>query len=133
MPDAHESGYSKADLKKIDSVFSVLEDKAQAYLDKPDLARLSEAALFGQEAHKGQYRDTGEPYFTHPLEVTCLLADMRLDTESLITALLHDTVEDCGVSLHTLSEKFGDNVSQLVDGVTKLTRIELQSIDTKQA
>ena len=58
---------------------------------------------------------------------------MRLDTESLITALLHDTVEDCGVSLNSLAEKFGENVSQLVDGVTKLTRIELQSIDTKQA
>ena len=133
MPDAHEPGYSKADLKKIDSVFSVLEQKARSYLDEPDLARLSEAALFGQEAHKGQYRDTGAPYFTHPLEVACLLADMRLDTESLITALLHDTVEDCGVSLNSLAEKFGENVSQLVDGVTKLTRIELQSIDTKQA
>ena len=133
MPDAHEPGYSKADLKKIDSVFSVLEQKARSYLDEPVLARLSEAALFGQEAHKGQYRDTGAPYFTHPLEVACLLSDMRLDTESLITALLHDTVEDCGVSLNSLAEKFGENVSQLVDGVTKLTRIELQSIDTKQA
>ena len=133
MPDAHEPGYSKADLKKIDSVFSILELKARSYLDEPDLARLSEAALFGQEAHKGQYRDTSTPYFTHPLEVACLLADMRLDTESLITALLHDTVEDCGVSLNSLAEKFGENVSQLVDGVTKLTRIELQSIDTKQA
>ncbi len=133
MPDAHEPHYSKKDLKLIEAAFARLLAKAEAYIEKPDISRLSEAAQFGQDAHKGQYRDTGGPYFTHPLEVACLLADMRLDTETLITALLHDTVEDCGVSLDALSENFGKDVSQLVDGVTKLTRIELQSIDTKQA
>ena len=103
------------------------------YDDEAGLARLRQAFEFGQKAHEGQTRESGEPYFTHPLQVACLLAEMRLDIDTLITALLHDTVEDCNVTLQDIRNIFGDSVAMLVDGVTKLSRLQLQSVDTKQA
>ena len=96
------------------------------------LDKLKRAYLFGRSAHDGQSA-SGEPYFTHPLRVAHLLAEMRLDTDTLVTALLHDTVEDCEVTLKDIATEFGENVAMLVDGVTKLSRLELQSVDTKQA
>ncbi len=92
-----------------------------------DEAKLRNAFDFGMKAHDGQKRASGEPYFTHPIAVANILADMRLDLDTIITALLHDTVEDCGVSLESLGDLFGLNVAQLVDGVTKLSRIGMQS------
>ena len=92
-----------------------------------DGERLERAFELGKTAHAGQLRASGEPYFTHPVAVANLLIDMRLDVDTVITALLHDTVEDCGVELATLAEQFGDDVAQLVDGVTKLSRIAIQS------
>ena len=79
------------------------------------------------EAHAGQIRASGEPYFTHPIAVANLLVDMNLDLDTVITALLHDTVEDCDVTLSALDEAFGSSVAQLVDGVTKLSRIGRQT------
>ena len=81
---------------------------------------------FGMQAHDGQVRASGEPYFFHPIAVANILADMRLDLDTVITALLHDTVEDCDVTLETLQSQFGASVAQLVDGVTKLSRIGMQ-------
>lgn len=92
-----------------------------------DGERLERAFELGKTAHAGQLRASGEPYFTHPVAVANLLIDMRLDVDTVITALLHDTVEDCGVELATLAGQFGDDVAQLVDGVTKLSRIAIQS------
>ena len=92
-----------------------------------DGERLERAIELGKTAHAGQLRASGEPYFTHPVAVANLLIDMRLDVDTVITALLHDTVEDCGVELATLAGQFGDDVAQLVDGVTKLSRIAIQS------
>ena len=92
-----------------------------------DGKRLERAFELGKTAHAGQLRASGEPYFTHPVAVANLLIGMRLDADTVITALLHDTVEDCGVELATLAEQFGDDVAQLVDGVTKLSRIAIQS------
>ena len=83
--------------------------------------------MFGRTAHDGQTRASGEPYYTHPIAVANLLIDMRLDLDTIITALLHDTVEDCGVSLETLASDFGPDVAQLVDGVTKLSRLAIKS------
>ena len=77
-------------------------------------------------------RASGEPYFTHPIEVAHILADMHLDPATIITALLHDVVEDTEVSLSLIGDQFTDEVARLVDGVTKLTRIEMQS-DNRQA
>ena len=92
-----------------------------------DVERLGRAFAFGRDAHDGQMRASGEPYFTHPIAVANILIDMRLDEDTVITALLHDTVEDCDVTLSTLDQQFGGDVPQLVDGVTKLSRIAIQS------
>lgn len=85
------------------------------------------------KAHAEQSRDNGDPYITHPLAVAMILARFRLDAQSICTALLHDTIEDTGVSHDDLKRQFGATVADLVDGVTKLTRLELQSDRTKQA
>jgi len=98
-----------------------------------DLDRLKSAYELGKKAHLGQFRASGESYFSHPIAVGYLLADMHLDTDTIITALLHDTVEDCDVTIQDISAQFGDEVSSLVDGVTKLSRIENQSPDTRHA
>ena len=103
-------------------------DKMRAYDAAVDADRLARAFDFGREAHDGQTRASGEPYFTHPIAVANILADMRLDEESIITALLHDTVEDCDVTLDTLDNEFGGDVAQLVDGVTKLSRLAIKSL-----
>ena len=104
-----------------------LYEKMIAYDPTIDGSRLRRAFIFGMEAHEGQVRASGEPYFTHPISVANLLADMKLDLDTVITALLHDTVEDCDVTLSTLEDGFGSSVAQLVDGVTKLSRIGRQT------
>ena len=98
-----------------------------------DEDRLEKAYQLGRKAHDGQMRASGEPYFTHPIAVAHLLADMHFDLDTIITALLHDTVEDCDITLEQLEQLLGETIAQLVNGVTKLTRFELQSIDSKQA
>ncbi len=101
--------------------------KIRVYDPSVDTEKLGRAFNFAMEAHDGQSRASGEPYFTHPIAVANILADMRLDLDSIITALLHDTVEDCDVSLDMIGALFGRNVAQLVDGVTKLSRIGIQT------
>ena len=88
---------------------------------------------FAQNAHNGQLRGSGESYFTHPVSVAQILSDLNLDLNTIITGLLHDVVEDCGVTMSKISSIFGDEVARLVDGVTKLTKLELQSDKSKQA
>ncbi len=104
-----------------------------AYEPRADTALISRAFETAAIAHTGQSRDNGDPYITHPLAVAGILAGLRLDTPSIATGLLHDTLEDTGVSFDGLSREFGATVAGLVDGVTKLTRLELQSDRTKQA
>ena len=103
-------------------------EKMRAYSGAVDARRLTRAFEFGKRAHHGQMRASGEPYFTHPVAVANILVDMRLDEESIITALLHDTVEDCEVTLDTLHTEFGGDVAQLVDGVTKLSRLAIGAL-----
>ena len=103
-------------------------EKMRAYSGAVDARRLTRAFEFGKRAHHGQMRASGEPYFTHPVAVANILVDMRLDEESIITALLHDTVEDCEVTLDTLHAEFGGDVAQLVDGVTKLSRLAIRTL-----
>ena len=114
-------------------IFAELLDIHACYDNKRGIARLKQAYEYGRKAHDGQTRESGDPYFTHPLHVACLLAEMRLDIDTLVTALLHDTVEDCNVTLQDIRDGFGESIALLVDGVTKLSRLELQSLDTKQA
>ena len=107
--------------------------RVAAYDSKADATLIDEAYRAAAEAHADQKRDNGEPYITHPLAVAGILASYKLDGASIITALLHDTVEDTSVTLAAVQKRFGNEVASLVDGVTKLTRLELQSDRTKQA
>jgi GTP diphosphokinase / guanosine-3',5'-bis(diphosphate) 3'-diphosphatase len=83
--------------------------------------------------HAGQFRTSGEPYFSHPVAVAVLLAEQKLDDATIITALLHDTIEDTGSTYSEIALRFGDEIAQLVDGVTKLTNLELSSVENAQA
>ncbi len=110
-----------------------LVEKVREYDPNVDEERINRAYVFAMQRHGSQTRASGDPYFLHPLEVASLLADMRLDSGSIVTALLHDTVEDTDATLEDISRLFGDDIARLVDGVTKLTKLELQSDRTKQA
>lgn len=104
-----------------------------SYLKPPDIGRIEEAYHFSGKAHKGQYRDSGEPYISHPLAVAGILADWHLDPQALMAALLHDVMEDTEVSKDEISQLFGKPVAELVDGVSKLDKIEFQSQEVAQA
>jgi len=110
-----------------------LLSRISGYDSRFDPANLSAAYEIAYTAHEAQKRDNGEPYITHPLAVANILAGYRLDSSSIITALLHDVIEDTSVTLASVQKRFGAEVAGLVDGVTKLTRLELQSDRTKQA
>jgi guanosine-3',5'-bis(diphosphate) 3'-pyrophosphohydrolase len=110
-----------------------LVEQVKSYDPKADEAALNRAYVYSMKAHGAQLRASGDPYFSHPIEVAGLLAQMKLDTASIITGLLHDTVEDTGATLDDIERLFGPDIARLVDGVTKLSRIELQSDQTKQA
>ncbi len=110
-----------------------LTEKVRAYDPKADTAMLDAAYVLAMQAHGQQTRENGDPYITHPLAVADILAGYRLDTASIVTALLHDVIEDTPITLAELERRFGPAVGGLVDGVTKLTRLELQSDRTKQA
>ncbi|MEM8691784.1 MAG: bifunctional (p)ppGpp synthetase/guanosine-3',5'-bis(diphosphate) 3'-pyrophosphohydrolase [Pseudomonadota bacterium] len=96
--------------------------------------QLIEAAYnFGGLMHQGQFRHSGEPYFTHPVAVAAILTEQQLDDATIVTALLHDTIEDTKASYSMIFEQFGEDIAKLVDGVTKLTNLQLSSVETKQA
>ncbi len=107
---------------------------ASEYLSKEDIARLEEAYRFAEDAHRGQFRKSGEPYIIHPVAVARILVDLKLDVSTLIAALLHDVVEDTGVTLDTVEKHFGETVRHLVDGVTKLKKhMKFKSTEEHQA
>ena len=105
----------------------------ESYLEPAQVQEVYQAYLFGAEAHEGQRRLSGEPYIFHPLAVARILAEMRLDHETLIAAILHDVIEDTPTAKDQLSARFGDEVAELVDGVSKLTHIEFESKAQAQA
>tara|TARA_S200000501_G_scaffold23274_2_gene20176 strand:- start:1928 stop:4063 length:2136 start_codon:yes stop_codon:yes gene_type:complete len=110
-----------------------LVERVKAYDPSTDEDAVNRAYVFAMRAHGSQIRASGDPYFSHPLEVAGILTDMRLDHGTIITALLHDTVEDTKATVRDIENLFGKEVGQLVDGVTKLNRIDLQSDSAKQA
>ena len=110
-----------------------LVERVKAYDPTADEDALNRAYVFSMKAHGSQKRASGDLYFSHPLEVAGILTGMRLDTATIITALLHDTIEDTDVTLGEIDSMFGEGIGRLVDGVTKLTRLELQSDQTRQA
>ena len=113
--------------------FDQLRQELQHYLDSAQIKTIEEAYLLAKGAHEGQKRHTGEPYITHPVAVACILAQMRMDPPTIIAAILHDVIEDTSVEKQDLIEKFGKEVADLVDGVTKLTQIEFESRAQAQA
>ncbi|GGY07877.1 RelA/SpoT family protein [Paludibacterium paludis] len=108
-------------------------EAASRYLRPEDIQLLHQAFDVSREAHEGQTRKSGEPYITHPLAVATMLTDWRLDVQGLAAALLHDVLEDTGVTKPTLTEKFGKTIADLVDGLSKLERLEYQTKETAQA
>ena len=110
-----------------------LVEKVKSYDPSVDEDALNRAYVFSMQAHGSQKRASGDPYFSHPLEVAGILTKYRLDASSIITALLHDTVEDTLTTSEEIRDNFGEEVQLLVNGVTKLTQIELQSEDSDQA
>ena len=113
--------------------FLELQKLTSAYLSEPDQALLAKAFQFASEAHEGQCRKSGEPFVAHPVEVALILADLRMDVETLCAALLHDTVEDTSTTTDEVAAQFNEQVAQLVEGVTKITRIEVESLSDEQA
>jgi RelA/SpoT family (p)ppGpp synthetase len=105
----------------------------ETYLEPRDVAYVYRAYLFSAEAHDGQHRKSGEPYIYHPLEVARILASMHLDSRSISAAILHDVIEDTATAKEKIAEEFGKDVAEMVDGVSKITRIEFQSQEEAQA
>ena len=118
---------SQAETKSGVVSFSQLTEKLAAYLPSADLARIRDAFRFADEMHLGQMRMSGEPYISHPIAVAEICADWKLDAQAIMAALLHDVMEDQGVTRAEMIERFGAQVADLVDGVSKLDKIEFQS------
>ena len=110
-----------------------LSDRLSTYLSTEQIQLVRRAYFYAEQAHTGQRRRSGEPYIIHPLAVANILADMRLDHQSLMAAMLHDVIEDTGIPKIALAEQFGNVVTELVDGVSKLTHIKFESKEEQQA
>ncbi|HVV66134.1 MAG TPA: bifunctional (p)ppGpp synthetase/guanosine-3',5'-bis(diphosphate) 3'-pyrophosphohydrolase [Rhizomicrobium sp.] len=110
-----------------------LVERVRAYDSHADESLLNKAYVYAMKAHGKQFRASGDPYFAHPLEVAAILTDLKLDVATIVTALLHDTVEDTLATLEDVRDNFGEEIAGLVDGVTKLSQLELFSERTKQA
>ena len=132
-PAGSATALSDDERQLLGDLFAVIEEHADNAARKVDRTMVEGAFLFSCERHADQRRRSGEDFITHPVGVAKICAGMRLDTETLCAALLHDTVEDTSASLDEVREEFGDEVCQLVDGVTKLTGITFQSRDDRQA
>ena len=112
--------------------FAALTHKLD-YLDAADIKRVREAYRYADEAHLGQFRCSGEPYITHPIAVAGLCADWKLDSQAIMAALMHDAMEDCGVTKAELIERFGVPTADLVDGLTKLDKLQFSTREESQA
>ena len=114
--------------------FKDLEERISSYIhNEVDLKLIKEAYLLAEEKHRGQLRKSGEPYIVHPLSVAIILADLRVGPNTLISAILHDVVEDTDCDLKLVTEKFGSDVASIVDGVTKVTQMKFSSLEKQQA
>jgi len=113
--------------------FRELKDELSQYLNADHIALIEKAFRVAEKAHKGQKRQSGEPYITHPLAAASILAQLRMDPQTIMAALLHDVLEDTGVDKKQLAQEFGDDVANLVDGVSKLAQIEFETRVEAQA
>lgn len=115
------------------SHFESLRDVLNGYLEMNQVADIERAYLLAERAHEGQMRSSGDPYITHPVAAAHILADLHLDHQTIMAALMHDVIEDCDVTKQDLTTEFGDTVADLVEGVSKLTQIDFQSKEQAQA
>ncbi len=113
--------------------FDDILEKVSSYISEKEIAALRKAYVFAGQAHKGQVRRSGEPYLSHPLEVADYLANMRLDKTTLVAALLHDVLEDTDTTAAAIRESFGREVADLVEGVTKISRVQEVSPEVRRA
>ena len=104
-----------------------LVEKVRSYDPDADESLINRAYVFSMKAHGSQKRASGDPYFSHPIEVAGILTDLKLDDQTIATAILHDTIEDTVATPEEIEKLFGKDVARLVDGVTKLSKIEAQS------
>lgn len=116
-----------------DLTFSELKSLCAEYMESDDLDTLEEAYVLAKEKHKEQKRKSGEPYIIHPLSVAEILASLRMDVETVVAGILHDVVEDTDATKEFVAKKFGSDVANLVDGVTKITQIEVKNLTDEQA
>jgi RelA/SpoT family (p)ppGpp synthetase len=114
-------------------LISDLCDLLETYLKRDQVREIYRAYLFSAEAHEGQHRVSGEPYIYHPIAVAHVLAEMRMDYQSIMAAILHDVIEDTGTPKEAITDEFGEEVAELVDGVSKLTQIKFESQAEAQA
>ena len=124
---------SASERRLLSDLFAIVSEHAADSAVQVDRARVEEAFVFACEHHAAQRRKSGEDFIVHPVGVARICASMRLDTETLCAALLHDTVEDTSASIEEVTERFGEEIAGVVDGVTKLTGITFQSRDEAQA
>src|ERR1041385_234452 len=117
----------------VEQLYRELEAKVREYRPNDDLSVLEKAYRFAAKCHEGQTRDSGEPYMAHPIMVAHILADMRMDVVAMETGLLHDVVEDTSVTVDQVRKEFGPEVARCVDGVTKLTKLDIFSAEDRQA
>ena len=110
-----------------------LAERLSSYLEPEQINQVCRAYHYAEQAHEGQYRRSGDPYIIHPLAVANILSQMHMDPQSLMAAMLHDVIEDTAVPKDALVQQFGDTVTELVDGVSKLTHIKFESQEEKQA
>jgi GTP diphosphokinase / guanosine-3',5'-bis(diphosphate) 3'-diphosphatase len=136
LPSALQQMSSRAAAKQAEradvATFQALTDKL-GYLSKAEIRQVREAFKFADEAHLGQFRASGEPYITHPIAVAGLCADWKLDVQAIMAALMHDAMEDCGVTKPELIERFGAPTAELVDGLTKLDKLRFSTREEGQA
>ena len=118
-----------ADYSLLDSLFEKLKS---VHGMEYDYEKIKKAFAFAYDLHEGQFRDSGEPYITHPVAVAEIVASLELDDDSICAALLHDTVEDCNTNLDTIRKNFGDSIANLVDGLTKLVQIPFEDKEEEQ-
>ena len=130
---AHEHGFGYVGDSTVEQRFDELQEMTRSYLSESEEAMLARAFNFAKEKHGDQRRKSGEPFIAHPVEVAIILAGLHMDVETLVAALLHDTIEDTNTTRVDVINLFGESVADLVEGVTKISRIEVESLTDEQA
>ena len=129
----HEHGFGNTTDRPVEQRFRELQVMTRSYLSDKEEDLLERAFVFARDKHGDQKRKSGEPFIAHPVEVAIILASLRMDAETLAAALLHDTIEDTSTTRNEVVSRFGESVAELVEGVTKISRIEVESLTDEQA